>query len=284
MQQQVTVVGGGTMGTGIAYVSAFAGHSVTVVEPDEGKAAAMSHALTEAAGGAVKRGKLAEDVARNMLERIRRVRSIAAVPPQPDLAIETVSERVELKFEVLRQIAALEPRLIGTNTSALSIDRLAGAVPAPERFLGTHFFNPVWSFKLVELVRGAATSPEALQQAQAYVTSIGREYIVVKDVPGFATSRLDFIAALEAIRMLESGVASAEDIDRAMVLAYHHPVGPLRLTDIVGLDVRLDIARVLEETYGPRFAPPQLLIDKVARGEFGQKSGQGFYHWPEGSR
>lgn len=284
MKQQVAVVGGGTMGTGIAYVTALAGHEVTVVEHDEGKASAMAHALAAAAEGAVKRGKVAADAARDMLERIRRVRAIAEVGSQPDLAIETVSERVELKFDVLRQIAALEPRLIGTNTSALSIDRLAGAVTAPERFLGTHFFNPVWSFKLVELVRGAATSPEALAQAQAFVNSIGREYIVVRDVPGFATSRLDFVAALEAIRMLESGVASVEDIDRAMVLAYHHPVGPLRLTDIVGLDVRLDIARVLEQTYGPRFAPPQLLIDKVARGEFGQKSGQGFYHWPEGAR
>jgi 3-hydroxybutyryl-CoA dehydrogenase len=284
MTQQVAVVGGGTMGTGIAYVSAFAGHVVTVVEPDEGKAAAMAHALATATEGAVKRGKLTEDAARSMLQRIRRVRAIAEVPAQPDIAIETVSERVELKFEVLRQVAALDPGLIGTNTSALSIDRLAAAVPAPERFLGTHFFNPVWSFKLIELVRGAATSPAALAQAQAFVMGIGREYIVVKDVPGFATSRLDFIAALEAIRMLESGVASVEDIDRAMVLAYHHPVGPLRLTDIVGLDVRLDIARVLEQTYGPRFAPPQLLVDKVARGEYGQKSGQGFYHWPEGSR
>ncbi len=278
--QTIAVVGGGTMGTGIAYVSAFAGHSVTVVEPDEQRAAAMASALQGAATGAVKRGKLSETDARGLLERIRRVRAVPELASGLDLAIETVSERVELKHQVLKQIAALNPALIGTNTSALSIDRLAAVLPAPERFLGTHFFNPVWSFKLVELIRGAATSEAALDQARRFVASIGKESLVVRDIPGFATSRLDLIASLEAMRMLEGGVASAEDIDRAAVLAFQHPVGPLRLSDIVGLDVRLDIARVLEATYGSRYAPPQILIDKVARKEFGQKSGQGFFAWP----
>ena len=166
-----------------------------------------------------------------------------------------------------------------TNTSALSIDRLAGAVADPARFLGMHFFNPVWSIRLVEIVRGAHTSEHALQQARDFATQLGKESLVVRDVPGFATSRLDLAASLEAMRMLESGVASAEDIDRAATLAYHHPVGPLRLSDIVGLDVRLDIARTLEQAHGPRFAPPAILIEKVARGELGQKSGQGFFNW-----
>jgi 3-hydroxybutyryl-CoA dehydrogenase len=284
MMQKVAVVGGGTMGTGIAYVSALAGHSVVVVEPDGGRTTSLLKALEQAVSSARKRGKLDESTARELLGRIRHVHSVPELTAPLDIAIETVSERLELKHAVLRQIAALGPRLIGTNTSALSIDRLAAVLPSPERFLGMHFFNPVWSFKLVELVRGEATSDLALEQAREFVTSLGKEFLVVRDVPGFATSRLDLIASLEAMRMLESGVASAADIDRAAVLAYRHPVGPLRLSDIVGLDVRLDIARVLEQAHGPRFAPPQVLIEKVARGELGQKSGQGFFAWPEDSQ
>ena len=281
---KVAVIGGGTMGTGIAYVSALAGHTVVVVEPDSGRSAAMLKVLLEAVSSAKKRGKLDDSTGRDLLGRIRHVQSIPELTAPLDIAIETVSERLELKHAVLRQIAALDPRLLATNTSALSIDRLAGVLSAPERFLGMHFFNPVWSFKLVELVRGEVTSEPALAQAREFVTSLGKEFLVVRDIPGFATSRLDLIASLEAMRMLESGVASAADIDRAAVLAYHHPVGPLRLSDIVGLDVRLDIARVLEKAHGSRFAAPQILMEKVARGELGQKSGQGFFSWPEGSQ
>ncbi len=277
--KNVAVVGGGTMGTGIAYVCAFAGHTVTVVEPDATRVAAMQRALEQASASAIKRGKLDGAGARAMLERVTCVSAPSEIPRGVDLAVETVPEKIELKQAVLREVAAREPRIIGTNTSALSIDRLASAVPFRERFLGTHFFNPVWTFKLVELIRGTDTSASTIATVQEFVASIGKESLVVKDVPGFATSRLDLIASLEAMRMLESGVASAEDIDRAAVLAFHHPVGPLRLSDIVGLDVRLDIARVLEQTYGARYAPPQILIDKVARGELGEKSGQGFFNY-----
>ena len=163
----------------------------------------------------------------------------------------------------------------------MSIDRLAQALPDPGIFLGMHFFNPVWSIHLVELVEGAKTLPETLDAARTFVAAIGKQSLTVRDVPGFATSRLDLIASLEAMRMLESGVASAEDIDRAAVVAYRHPVGPLRLSDIVGIDVRLDIARTLEAAHGPRFAPPQILIDMVAEGKLGAKSGQGFFTWPQ---
>jgi 3-hydroxybutyryl-CoA dehydrogenase len=275
------VVGGGTMGTGIAYVSALAGYRVVVVEPDEARAQVLSRTVRDAAQGAVERGKLTAEAGAALCARVRRAGAIDSIEMRPDIAIETVSERIDVKHDVLRRVAALQPALIGTNTSALSIDRLAAVLPEPDRFLGTHFFNPVWSFKLVELVRGSATSEATLKAAQAYVARLRKESIVVRDVPGFATSRLDFASALEAMRMLEDGVASAEDIDRAAVLAYHHPVGPLRLSDIVGLDVRLDIARVLEQTYGTRYAPPKILIEKVARGELGRKSGQGFFRWPE---
>lgn len=280
--QRVAVVGGGTMGTGIAYVAAQAGAHVTVVEPDDRRMQQLQDALQVATASGIKRGKLDETRAAALLGRIGRVTAAMALPLNLDLVVETVPERLDIKDEVLRAISARQPALIASNTSALSIDRLASVVARPDRFLGMHFFNPVWSIRLVELVRGAATSKETLDTARAIVAGMGKESLVVRDVPGFATSRLDLIASLEAMRMLESGVASAEDIDRAAVLAYHHPIGPLRLSDVVGLDVRLDIARVLERAHGPRFAPPQILIDKVARGELGQKSGQGFFSWGKG--
>ena len=281
MIYSVAVVGGGTMGVGIAYVSAMAGGSVSVVEPDDARAAQMQRTIADTVASAIGRGKLDAAQGAALAARISRCAAIEEIPDGLDLAIETVPERLELKLDVLARIAARAPGMIASNTSAMSIDRLAQALPDPAAFLGMHFFNPVWSLRLVELIQGAATSPATLDRARAFVTWLGKESLTVRDVPGFATSRLDLIASLEAMRMLESGVATAEDIDRAAVLAYRHPVGPLRLSDIVGLDVRLDIARTLEAAHGPRFAPPQLLIDMVAAGKFGQKSGQGFFAWPQ---
>lgn len=281
MSKSVAVVGGGTMGVGIAYVSAMAGGSVTLVEPDEARAETVSKIVGETVLSSIKRGKLDEAGGLALIARIIRVATIGEIPQGVDVAIETVPERLELKLAVLAAIAARRPRLIGSNTSAMSIDRLAAALPDPGAFLGMHFFNPVWSLPLVELVRGEQTSKDSLETARIFVAWLGKQSLTVRDVPGFATSRLDLIASLEAMRMLESGVASAEDIDRAAVLAYRHPVGPLRLSDIVGIDVRLDIARTLEAAHGPRFAPPQILIDMVAQGKLGAKSGQGFFTWPQ---
>jgi 3-hydroxybutyryl-CoA dehydrogenase len=281
MTRHVAVVGGGTMGVGIAYVSAMAGGEVTVVEPDNARAATFSKIITETVQESIKRGKLDKAGGEAMAARISRIASVDDIPVGLDIAIETVPERLELKVDILARIAAREPKLIGSNTSATSIDRLAEALPDPTVFLGMHFFNPVWSLPLVELIRGKQTSEAALDQAREFVTWLGKQSLTVRDVPGFATSRLDLIASLEAMRMLESGVASAEDIDRAAVLAYRHPVGPLRLSDIVGLDVRLDIARTLQAAHGDRFAPPQILIAMVGEGKLGAKSGQGFYFWPE---
>jgi 3-hydroxybutyryl-CoA dehydrogenase len=278
--QQIAVVGGGTMGVGIVYVSAMAGAHVTVVEPDDARAVGLRETISKTAASAITRGKLDAAGAAALENRITRIADMDALPEGLDLVIETVPERLELKLDILARIARRAPKLIGSNTSAMSIDRLAQALPNPGIFLGMHFFNPVWSIHLVELVEGAKTRPETLEAARAYVTAIGKQSLTVHDVPGFATSRLDLIASLEAMRMLESGVASAEDIDRAAVVAYRHPVGPLRLSDIVGIDVRLDIARTLEAAHGPRFAPPQILIDMVAAGKLGAKSGQGFFTWP----
>jgi 3-hydroxybutyryl-CoA dehydrogenase len=279
MSGAVGIVGAGTMGVGMAYVFAAAGFDTTVVEPDAGRAEALHAVVTAQALRGVERGKLTEAEGRALPEHVRRVTSTDALAADLDLIVESVPERMALKHEVLAAAEGRGPRLLASNTSSLSIDALAAALEHPEAFLGMHFFNPVWSLGLVELIRGTATGDGALAAAQALVGRIGKEAIVARDVPGFATSRLDLAAALEAMRMLEDGVASAEDIDRAAVLAYRHPVGPLRLSDIVGLDVRLDIANALAGVYGERFAPPAILAAKVRAGELGQKTGQGFFPW-----
>ena len=275
----VGVLGGGTMGVGIAYVAAQAGGKVSLVEPDEARYDKVKGEITRAAASAVSRGKLDEAAAAALPDRIERFVSVDDIPRHLDLVVETVPEKFDLKRHVLQRAAAREPRILATNTSAISIDKLAKDLPDPARFLGMHFFNPVWSIKLVEIVRGEETSLTTLDRARDIASWLGKESLTVRDVPGFATSRLDLIASLEAMRMLESGVASAEDIDRAAVVAYRHPVGPLRLSDIVGLDVRLDIARTLEAAHGPRFAPPALLERMVADGKLGVKTGEGFFAW-----
>lgn len=282
MSGTVGVVGGGTMGIGIAYVFATSGYATTVVEPDAGRRAGLRADLLERARRGVERGKLDADRADGLDGLLHVVDAVGELPRGLDVVIETVPERMVLKTEVLAAAAAREPRLLATNTSALSIDGLAAGLARPDLFLGMHFFNPVWSLRLVEIVRGEATSDAAIDVARELAAAIGKEPIVVRDVPGFATSRLDNIAAFEAMRMLEEGVATAADIDRAAVLGYGHPIGPLRLSDVVGLDVRLDIARHLSTTYGERYAPPAILERLVARGDLGRKTGRGFFDWKDG--
>ena len=276
----MAVIGGGTMGVGIAYVYAVAGWQVWVVEPDDKRSTVMRQTLKDAASGGLKRGKLTSQQALAASEGVQRVAAVDDLPMGLDLVIESVPERLDLKLKVLANIALREPRLVASNTSSMSIDQLASALPDASKFLGMHFFNPVWSLPMVELIRGKDTSEDSLALAKLWAQSTGKTTITVRDVPGFATSRLDLIASLEAMRMLEDSVASAEDIDHAMVTAYRHPMGPLRLSDIVGLDVRLDIARQLSQSLGPRYAPPHLLEEMVAKGHLGQKSGQGFFEWP----
>jgi 3-hydroxybutyryl-CoA dehydrogenase len=273
------VVGGGTMGAGIASVLARAGVETELVEPDQRLAAAgVERARTMLADG-VARGRITAADGEAAATRLRGVAGLERATPRPRLVVEAVPEQLELKREVLVAAERLRPALLATNTSGISIDTLAAPLADPSRFIGLHFFNPVPAMALVEVVLGERTSEQAREDAIALVAELDKEAVVVDDAPGFATSRLGLALGLEAIRMVEAGVASAADIDRAMVLGYRHPVGPLRLTDIVGLDVRLDIARNLQEAYGERFAPPPLLEAMVAEGRLGKKSGRGFFDW-----
>ena len=279
MSQRIVVLGGGTMGAGIAYVFVVKGFRVDVVDPSESGRDACVRIVKHVAARAVERGGMDSDESLMVAERISVQKNLSAVPAEPLLLIEAVPEDFALKVDVLNQAQSLNPKVLATNTSSISITSLAQNLDHPESFIGMHFFNPVWSNPLVEIVVGAKTATDTVDATKDLVDIIGKESITVGDNPGFASSRLGVALGLEAIRMVSDGVASAADIDKAMELGYRHPMGPLRLTDLVGLDVRLGIARNLTQAYGARFEPPQLLIDMVERGDLGKKSGQGFFSW-----
>jgi 3-hydroxybutyryl-CoA dehydrogenase len=275
----VGVIGAGTMGVGIAYVFAQAGCAVTVVEPDRTRAAAAHQTIVVRVNRLQAENRLPAEIADHIRASITTVESVDDLPMELDLIVEAVPEDLDLKQSILAAAERRAPAMLASNTSALSISQIAKSLRHPEHLVGLHFFNPVWSMPLLEIVRGSASPDAVIDTARHIGRLIRKETIVVRDCPGFATSRLGVALGLEAIRMLEDDVAAAEDIDQAMVLGYRHPMGPLRLTDLVGLDVRLHIARQLADSLGPRFTPPQLLIDKVAAGELGKKSGSGFYTW-----
>lgn len=276
----VAVIGGGRMGAGIAQVFAAAGAAVTVAESDAGTAQAAHDRVAQGLHRAARNAAWTE-LADAVLARVHTVTAIAELPPDAGLVVEAVPERIEDKIAVLtaaEQVIA-PAAVLASNTSSLSIAEVAAALQHPARFLGMHFFNPVPVSQLVEVVRGPDTAGATVATALEWVHALGKTDVVVNDSPGFATSRLGVALGLEAIRMLAEGVADAESIDHAMEFGYRHPMGPLRSTDLVGLDVRLAIAQHLQATLGERFEPPQLLRDKVARGELGRKTGQGFYSW-----
>lgn len=276
----VGVIGGGRMGAGIAQSFATAGSAVTIVESDGQAAAASLDRVATGLKRASERRALAEP-AEEVLARVTTVPSVDALPPHADLVVEAVPEDAALKARLL---AAAEQTVspttvLASNTSSLSVTDLAAALTRPARFLGMHFFNPVPASELVEIVVAPDTGADTVEAALGWTHCLGKKDVVVKDSPGFASSRLGLALGLEAIRMVEEGVAEPEAIDDAMRLGYKHPMGPLRLTDLVGLDVRLAIAEHLHATLGERFAPPQLLREKVARGELGRKTGKGFHTW-----
>ena len=279
LPSKVGVLGGGRMGAGIAHAFLVKGADVVVVERDEASAQAARERVETSAARSIERGA-ADGGLDEMVSRLT-VSVDHADFGDRRLVVEAVPEDWDLKVASLRGVEErLAPgAVLASNTSSLSVSGLAEELSRPEDFLGLHFFNPVPASTLIEVVIGRQTRPELVEQSRTWVRGLGKTAVVVNDAPGFASSRLGVGIALEAMRMVEEGVASAEDIDNAMVLGYKHPTGPLRTTDIVGLDVRLGIAEYLHETLGERFAPPQILREKVARGELGRKTGKGLFDW-----
>jgi len=275
------VIGAGTMGRGIAQVLAMAGVDTCLVDLDAGVLASALETVGAALDKGVQKGKVTASEREAALAHLSTSTDLAANCAGVQVAIEAVPEILELKRRIFTDLTErLGPEvLVATNTSSLSVGDIAAAARHPERVVGMHFFNPVHIMKLVEVVRAGETSSEAVETAMDLARRLGKEPISVEDSPGFASSRLGLVIGLEAIRMLESGVASAEDIDKAMTLGYGFPMGPLRLTDLIGLDVRLSIAEYLAGELGEHFQPPQLLREMVEKGELGRKSGRGFYEW-----
>ena len=281
---RISVLGAGTMGHGIAQVCAAAGYGVMLYDVDQ---TALARGVDRIRGNldkGVELGKVTREEHHSVLGRILTSTDLASAASLADLVIEAAPESEELKKEIFTVVDGAAPAhaILASNTSSLSIERIARCISDPGRFIGLHFFNPAHLMKLVEVVWGPETSEATREAAVAFVRRIGKEPVVVKDAPGFASSRLGIVLGMEAIRMVEEGVAAPEDIDKAMELGYRQPMGPLRLTDLVGLDIRLGIAEYLHETLGSEaFRPPELLRRMVAEGKLGKKSGQGFYDWSE---
>ena len=279
--QRVVVVGAGTMGTGIAQVAARAGYRTELFDVAPGAAQRALERIAESLGRAVEKGRCTAQERSDTLARLAVAGDLDAAAAAADLVIEAAPEDLRLKQDLFARLsrAARPEAILASNTSSLPVTALASAAKHPGRVIGLHFFNPVPAMKLLEVVQGERTDPMVVTACRAVGARLGKEVVVVRDAPGFATSRLGIALALEAIRMVEEGVASAEEIDRAIELGYGHPMGPLKLTDHVGLDVRLAIAEHLRSELGERFRPPQLLRRMVRAGKLGKKTGEGFYKY-----
>jgi 3-hydroxybutyryl-CoA dehydrogenase len=280
----VAVLGAGTMGHGIAQVSAMAGHEVRMRDVEQAFVDDGLDAIEANLQGGVERDKVTEDEKAATLDRISGTTSLEEAVVDADFVIEAVPEQMEIKQETFKDVEAHvdDETIIASNTSSLSLTGIASALEQPDRAIGLHFFNPVHIMELVEIVVAEQTSDATLDAAREFVEGIDRTPVEVTDSPGFASSRLGVALGVEAMRMVEEGVASPEDIDAAMELGYNHPQGPIALGDVVGLDVRLDILEHLREELGERFRPPQILKRKVRAGKLGKKTGEGFYVWEDG--
>jgi len=279
--QKILVVGAGTMGSGIAQVAARAGYRTHLFDVAPGAAQRAIERTGDSLARAVDKGRCTAQERQEALARLALASDLEGAAAEADLIVEAAPEDLSLKKELFAKLsrAARAETILATNTSSLPVTAIASAAKGPERVIGLHFFNPVPAMKLLEIVQGERTHPMVVAVARAVGARLGKEVVVVRDAPGFATSRLGIALAMEAIRMVEEGVASAEEIDRAIELGYGHPMGPLKLTDQVGLDVRLAIAEHLTAELGERFRPPQLLRRMVRAGKLGKKSGEGFYKY-----
>ena len=272
------------MGHGIAQVSAMAGHDVTLRDIEPGIVEDGIDSIRSNLEGGVERGKVTEAEMDSTLGNITGETDLPTAVGGADLVAEAVPEDLDLKTTVLTDAedVASQETILATNTSSLSVTELASGLERPGNLIGLHFFNPVHIMSLVEVIVGERTDESTREFAIEFAAGIDKTPVVVRDVPGFASSRLGVALGVEAIRMVEEGVAAPRDIDNAMELGYNHPMGPLELTDVVGLDVRLDILEYLRTELGERFKPPQLLKRKVRAGKLGKKSGEGFYVWEDG--
>ena len=281
--ETIGVIGAGTMGHGIAQVAAAAGYRVILRDVDRECLARGIKSIERNLAKGMQLGKLTEADCDSTLQHIHGTTHLEEVA-EADLVIEAAPEQLELKQDLLRQVEAASQRdvIFASNTSSLSITEIARSSERPANVVGMHFFNPVHLMRLVEIVVGKATSDDTVATVREVSRRLRKEPIVVRDVPGFASSRLGVALGLEAMRMVEQGVASARDIDTAMELGYNHPMGPLKLTDHVGLDIRLNIAEYLyRELDSETFRPPEILRRMVAEGKLGKKTGEGFYDWNE---
>jgi 3-hydroxybutyryl-CoA dehydrogenase len=281
--RRVLVLGTGTMGQGIAQISAVAGYVTHLHDVEPGRAEGAIDAIKRVTDRLVQKGKMLNEARSEMIGMLVAAPDLARAAAEIDLVIEAVPERMDLKVDVLGKVKEIAPEraLLASNTSSLSITELGRRLGASSRTVGLHFFNPPPIMELVEVVRGLETDEGSIATALAVARRLGKTPIVVNDAPGFATSRLGVALGAEAMRMLEAGVASVADIDRAMELGYRHPMGPLKLTDLVGLDVRLAILEHLHREIGEQFRPPVILRQMVRAGRLGKKTGEGFYRWTE---
>lgn len=283
----VAVLGAGTMGRGIAHVAALAGYETRLFDVSAPALEQARRSIERNMEKGVARGKVAAEEASAALGSLGEHTVLDAAVTGADLVIEAVPEDMGLKARTFQEVARHAPpeALFASNTSSLSITEMAAASGRPEQFAGMHFFNPVHLMKLVELVRGLETTDESLATMAEVATRMGKEVVVVREAPGFVTSRINALIGNEAFRMLESGVASAEDIDKAVKLGLNHPMGPFEMADLVGLDVRLSILEYLHASLGETFRPSNLMRQYVKAGRFGRKSGKGVYRYdPEGNR
>ncbi|MHC5350468.1 3-hydroxyacyl-CoA dehydrogenase [Metapseudomonas furukawaii] len=285
-KEKVVVVGAGLMGTGIAHGFASSGYPTVLVDTNLESLARARDNIGKILSDGVALGKVSAESAQASLARLATSGDLSEAALGADFLVETVSEKLEVKKAVVAQAEPLlaPGAIIATNTSALSVTEIAASLAAPERVIGMHFFNPVHKMKLVELVRGLATSDEALVRTRALCDAMGKTSIVVNESPGLTTSRMSALLGNEAMYMLQEGTASAEDIDTALRLGFNHPMGPLELGDLTGWDTRLSVLRYLHQTLGEKFRPCPLIIKMVAAGRLGRKTGHGVYRYDEGKR
>jgi len=275
------------MGRGIAHVAALAGYETELFDVDAAILARAEESIHRNLDKGVERGKVDAADADGAKARLALDTDLAAAVEEADLVIEAVPESMPLKIELFRDVVKFAPggAILASNTSSLSVTEMAAASGRPARFVGLHFFNPVHLMKLLEIVRGLETSDETVETAREVGDRMGKQCVVVRDYPGFATSRINALIGNEAFRMLEQGVASAADIDRAIKLGLNHPMGPFEMADLVGLDVRLMILEHLHATLGETFRPANLMRQYVQAGRFGRKVGKGVYEYDaEGRR